>query len=280
MADRPRIRMALALTAAGACICLSFFFLPHSASVVPWKGARLLAVAALRPETEVLSSLDAAGMSNIVSKSRQGIWFSDFDEWSVVSVAELDRRLIGEDPRRDRFINGISAYFTAKSGERAFNLYYLLGNGISKSVLEKRIKKALASVDDWLLVEGGSKKGFTEGLAVWLLLFAVLVFMESKRRFSACVSFLPWIGVFLSSSWIFILACLPALFLMHCLVMLSKTYPYEKRYDIGFFLSLLRNELGLPPLLCLGACGLLGFVIYPFSYACCLFGTAVIQRNT
>jgi hypothetical protein len=261
--------MALALTAASACICLSFFFLPHSASVVPWKGARLLAVSALRPETEVLSSLDAAGMSNIVSKSRQGIWFSDFDEWDVVSVAELDRRLIEEDPRRDRYINGIAGFFTARSGERAFNLYYLLGNGSSKSVLEKRIKKALASVDDWLLVEDGSKKGGMEGFAVWLLLLAVLAFMEPKRCFSVCVSFLPWIGVFLSS-WVFILACLPALFFMHCLTLLSKTYPYEKRYRVSFFFSLLRNEFGLPLLTCLGASGLLGFVLFPISYACCL----------
>lgn len=276
MADRPRLSQALVLLGTIACIGLSFLFLPSSASIRPWKGARLIAVDASRPEEGVLAALAKQGLTKIVSKFSQRASFSDFDAWESVALSELDLRLIPADPRRDSYIEGLKGYFTAVSGNRTFNLFYLLDLGITRSRLEGKLSKALGSAGDWMLVESGSKRGAMEGCIAWCLLLIVLVATTPKRIRRACVSLCAWFGIFLSSSWLFMLACLPAIILAYCLLASARSYPYEKRYTIGFCFQLLKNEIGLSLSICLLLSSGFAFILYPISYAFALGSMALI----
>lgn len=276
MADRPRLRAVLALSAAITCIASSFLLLPASGSVRPWKGARLIAVDSGKPEEAVLDSLSKQGLRNIVSRKSQTVFFSDFDEWGSVSLSDLEARLLPEDPRRDSYITGLEGYFSASSGKRAYNLLYLLDPGISRSSLERRLGKALGPGGDWLLVESGAKSSALGGIIAWLVLVMVLIALTPRGIRIACASIGAWIGIFLSSSWIFMLACLPAGMLAYCLFASVWKYPYEKRYTIGFLIRLVKNDIGLLPLICLALFSLLGFILFPASYAFALAASASI----
>lgn len=261
---RPALSIA-AIAVYCACVFLSCLFLPDSESVRPWKGVRLLASSL--PGDAVLAGLASIGIKDVIHEGGQILAFSAFDEWGSVTLPGLDARLAPGDPRRDEFLDNAIRYFRARSGEEALRLYYLMDATASSSILSGRLKSVLGSDGGWTLVERSDRKGWTEGAAAWLLIVLALLITGRRKALPALPSLLGWIGIFLSSSWPFIISCLPALACAFMAVCAFSRYPYERPHAIGSFLGITKEELGWGVILPLAIGSLAALLILPASYA-------------
>ncbi|MBL8967541.1 MAG: hypothetical protein JNG85_11045 [Spirochaetaceae bacterium] len=140
--------------------------MPRAARV--WPGHSLLLVEERVAESAVLEALAAAGFDSVLSESTQPVAVADYAGLS--SLASLDLAGVRErvppgDPRRDRYVEGLGAWFHAAKGSVAYRIYYL-GDGSS---IRPRIEAALSPYSDaWILPE--SEAAPTTRLA--LVLFA------------------------------------------------------------------------------------------------------------
>jgi hypothetical protein len=255
-------RIAAALSLFCACVALSVFSLPESASIRPWKGARLLAVPSSVEETLVVSALKGVGVQKVLSKSSQRLSFSVFDALQDISLDELDKRLVPNDPRRDFFIDSLHRFFAASAGDMRYALYYLFDESPSAR-LRNRISKALEPRLGWILVEGGNAADRTRGFMVWAAMcLAFFAFLPRKQIPSLALT-PAFLCFFLSDSTKYMAACMPLIVLGLIAVQAYLQYPYEKKHMLKSLIQGMRRAIPVQARIALYALALPGFFILP-----------------
>jgi hypothetical protein len=255
-------RIVAALSLSCACVALSVFSVPESTSIRPWRNARLLAVPSSVAETRVVSGLKASGLQKVLSSSSQRLSFSVFDALQEISLDDLDRRLVANDPRRDFFIDSLHRFFTASAGDTRYSLYYLFDESPPVQ-LRRRISKALDPQLGWILVEQGNAGNRARGFVIWAAMcLAVFLFLPRKQLPSLALtpSFLCF---FLSDSLKYIAACMPLVVLGLIAVQAYLQYPYEKKHMLKSLTQGMRRALPVQARIALYALAVPGIIFLP-----------------
>jgi hypothetical protein len=104
---------------------LAFKVAPGELGASAWKGYRTLLVEESVPDSEVLSALTRAGITDVIADSTEPVLISDWVKLETISLSQALARLIPGDPRRDPYIEGLGSWFRAKANDKTFRIYYL-----------------------------------------------------------------------------------------------------------------------------------------------------------
>jgi len=185
---RPRPRRAgilLALIVLPACFLL---WLPSSSWVAPqstliWRGYQTLLLRGRAARPAFMTALIARLGPGIVSEVTSPVEFWDFTGLSTAAYSDLDGRLDPSDPRRDRFIDGASAYFHSTGAGGEWHIAYIPAAQTSFR-LWLRISAAagLPFQGEWRLVEFDPLGKLLSLAAVFGLAVLLALAQEEKRR--------------------------------------------------------------------------------------------------
>lgn len=124
--------LALLLSLALAFAALAIMLLPRPSGGI-WKGRSLLLLPQDSREEEALAILAKLGWV-VLSESSQPVQVSSLSTQAgrggleSLGLAEARARLGDRDPRRDSYLEGLSAWFRARQGNRDFRILYIRGN--------------------------------------------------------------------------------------------------------------------------------------------------------
>ena len=187
---------ALAGAALGLLL-LAFLLLPADDPRI-WKGYRILLVEAKASPEEICARLAKAGYPDVLAETTQPIQISDYSGLETIGLASAQSRLSEKDPRRDRWIDNLPAWFAARIGDADYRIYYikdrpLTGGGVSA----KSIARALKGMDaDFVLPEAERSPMPAMALfAVAICFAAAAMLLDSSRRRSPLIAALlvPWV---------------------------------------------------------------------------------------
>jgi hypothetical protein len=183
----PRVVILLALIVLPACFLL---WLPSSSWVAPqptliWRGYQTLLLRGRAAQPQFMTALVARLGPGVVSEVTSPVEFWDFTGLSTAAYSDLDGRLDPSDPRRDRFIDGASAYFHSTGAGEEWHIAYVPAVQTSFR-LWLRISAAagLPLQGEWRLVEF-DPLGKLLSLAAVLGLAALLALAQEERRRAA-----------------------------------------------------------------------------------------------
>jgi hypothetical protein len=173
----------VAASFAMALVLVASSLAPRSSEASRWKGFRVLLVASSIPEQEVLRALDAGGIKDTLSESREAVRVSDWRGLETMPLSEAEARIVPGDPRLDGYLQRIGLWFEARSGGQAYRVFYLRVSPLDPGLAFARsIERALSPFEGrWILpdarAEGSSSGGapLQSGLAAMLVLAAAML---------------------------------------------------------------------------------------------------------
>jgi len=181
----PGVAILLALIVLPAGFLL---WLPSSSWVAPqstliWRGYQTLLLRGRAAQPESMTALAARLGPGVVSEVTSPVEFWDFTGLSTAAYADLDRRLDPSDPRRDRYIDGASAYFRSSGAGGEWHIAYIPAVQTSFR-LWLRISSAagLPFQGEWRLVEFDPLGKLLSLAAVFGLAVLLALAQEERRR--------------------------------------------------------------------------------------------------
>jgi hypothetical protein len=181
----PRVVILLALIVLPAGFLL---WLPSSSWVAPqstliWHGYHTLLLRGRAAQAESLTALVTRLGPGVVSEVTSPVEFWDFTGLTTAAYADLDSRLDPSDPRRDRYIDGASAYFRSTGAGGEWHIAYIPAVQTSFR-LWLRISAAagLPIQGEWRLVEFDPLGKLLSLAAVFGLAVLLALAQEERRR--------------------------------------------------------------------------------------------------
>ena len=104
-----------------------------------WKDRSILLISPVSGEDVALSVLESLGQEDFLSESTEPVQVSSFSPngnrggLESLGLAEARTRLGGNDPRRDPYLEGLSAWFKASQGGQDLRIIYLRGRPGSRT---------------------------------------------------------------------------------------------------------------------------------------------------
>jgi len=162
-----RLTGLLCLVAAVGIGCFALGSLPPRKLSSPWLGFRSLLVEDSVPESQVLASLRAAGIREIVSESTEPVQISNWAGLETLSLGAARLCLVPGDPRFDDYLQRLGLWFSAKAGGKDYRAYYIkeapaLGAGQPS---DRAIAKALSAYEGLYLLPGEGAARLASGPA-------------------------------------------------------------------------------------------------------------------
>jgi hypothetical protein len=129
----PKAGPAAGMTAAGASLLLAALGLgllalaavPVESGATPWIGYRSVLVEASVPEAELLASLSAAGVRDLLSESTEPVLISGWAGLETRTLADARSILVAGDPRLDDYLKRLSLWFRARVRGVDYRAYYV-----------------------------------------------------------------------------------------------------------------------------------------------------------
>jgi hypothetical protein len=181
-------------TLAVVCVCVFFvtmgisFFVPAFFGSA-WRGYYTVLVDSDADIGEISGALRERGFEDFLSAHSAALEFSDFDAREKISVHDLPRRLLPEDPRMDEFLRGALSLFRGASG-RSHILYVPAREG--PFTLGWKLGGALKGIS-WSMVEWSAGRRL-----VLLFLFCAFAgfqaYFNPGLRLAALALALPWLS--------------------------------------------------------------------------------------
>lgn len=164
----------------------AFLLLPRSSGGI-WKGYSLLLMPIDASEAEALVILGKLGWASL-SESTQPVRVSNLSPQGsrggleALGLGEAKARLGDRDPRRDPYLEGLSAWFVARQGEREFRIVYLRGNPGPKAQATMQAKLGLAGIKAFFPEAAPHESRNPLALALLGLGFLVLLALSANSR--------------------------------------------------------------------------------------------------
>lgn len=248
----PRLVVACSIAAIGLTVVA--FCVSPSETVHLWRGHSVLLVDDLMPESLVLDKLERAGIRDVLAASTQPVVISNFRGLVSISLSSIQSRLIPEDPRRDRYIEGLDAWFRASKGSDRYRVYYIAQHLGSPSV--SRIRHALVDISGQILLPESdiSKPPQMAFFYMVLVAYAALVIFAGtgKKRMVGIVLLLPWLPLSfrgMRSALIVTLCGAATLRILPSFLLVLAEYSLSRNKKKAFSLSLYALEDAWPLIL-------------------------------
>ena len=190
--------MVTILVLAGVLVAAAISLLPRASSGTAWRGQRLLLVDAGIPEQQVLALLGRSGLHSVLSESTEPVALSNWVKVETIGLGVAEQRLMPMDPRRDGYLDRLSAWFTTALNGREYRIYFLREQAFRN--LPQRVNTALAGLQgSFILPESGVA---LLGKERWLFLLATLLIDAFIIVFGAGASLSRGMGRFRRSGMV------------------------------------------------------------------------------
>jgi hypothetical protein len=178
---RRSLGSAFALAAVGLGI-LALAVHPRELGNQAWKGYRVLLVDAVVPEAEVLASLKAAGIENVLSESTEPAIVSDWCMPETMSLVAARASLARGDPRLDPYLQRLGLWFEARAGSASLRVYYIETELVSFIGIgfESRVSAALQRLKArFILADEGKNAPVKGSNALYFLCAAAVLILAA-----------------------------------------------------------------------------------------------------
>ena len=155
---------------------------PVAVNGTGWLGYRVILVDAAIPESEIIASLDSAGVHKVISESSEPVLVSDWVGLESISLAEAKRRLLPGDPRLDDYIQGLSQWFQARVGGIPYRALY--AESSSALGVGGSIARGLAAYRGKYYIPDASDNGGSPGFGELTFLCAIALLIASSAATS------------------------------------------------------------------------------------------------
>jgi hypothetical protein len=181
----PRAGSVTAMKAAGALLVLAALglgflalaTLPKVSGASPWLGYRTVLVEASVPEAELLASLRAAGLKDLLSESTEPVLVSDWAGLETRTLADARSSLVPGDPRLDAYLQRLSLWFQASVRGVAYRAYYVSSS--SPFDFGVRLSRGLEPFKGRYEIPAGSVDGEADGRRGLFLAFAAAMILAA-----------------------------------------------------------------------------------------------------